>query len=348
MTNAMPLDQNSWLHRTDAIQGIELIEAFFQGNAYGMHRHDTYAIGCTMAGGQAFQYRGSHRQSLPGHTMVLHPDEAHDGQAGTDDGFHYRMVYVNPALIQEVLGGQELPYIEGGITQSPRLLVATKAMLDKPHGPTNSMEETDAIVELALALYAEAGCTSGQRAKDFQSTKLAHDFLCDAWQSTISMEDLSAVTGRDRWSLSRDFRMFYGTSPSRFLRLFKDVSHDGWRYYFPTTRYLEAIGAMSEVLWHIEGRPYSSMSYAQKTVYMRKIMDGDLGWDLKFALSPVCLPCSEGALMWDSDLRPFQKGVNLFVWAWNMHRSGRAHPQLPPPEVFSGTDLWARSSSNWH
>ena len=221
MTNAMLLDQNSWLQRTDAMQGIERIEAFFLGNAYGMHRHDTYAIGCTMAGVQAFQYRGSHRQSLPGHTMVLHPDEAHDGQAGGDDGFHYRMIYVNPALIQEVLGGQALPYIEGGITQSPRLLVAAKAMLDKPHGPTDSMEETDAIVELALALYDEAGCTSGQRARDFQSTKLAHEFLCDAWQSTISMEDLSAVTGRDRWSLSRDFRMFYGTSPSRFLILRK-------------------------------------------------------------------------------------------------------------------------------
>ena len=132
------------------------------------------------------------------------------------------------------------------------------------------------------------------------------------------------------------------------LRLLKDVSHGGWRYYFPATRYLDALGVMSEALWHIEGRPYSSMSDAQKTIYTRKTMDGDLGWDLKFALNPVCLPCSEGALMWDSDLRPFQEGINLFVWAWNMHRSGRAHPQIPPPEVFSGTDLWARSSSSWH
>lgn len=69
MTKVMHLDQKSWLHRSDAIQGMERIEAFFQGNAYGMHRHDTYAIGCTMAGVQAFHYRGAHRQSLPGHTM---------------------------------------------------------------------------------------------------------------------------------------------------------------------------------------------------------------------------------------------------------------------------------------
>jgi len=224
MTKVMHLDQKSWLHRSDAIQGMERIEAFFQGNAYGIHRHDTYAIGCTMAGVQAFQYRGAHRQSLPGHTMVLHPDEAHDGQAGTDVGFHYRMIYVTPALIQEVLGGHALPYIEGGITQSPRLESATRAVLDQPLGASNSMEETDAIVELALALHAEAGGTGGAGglpARDFHSTKLAHDFLCDSWQDSISMEDLSTVTGRDRWSLSRDFRKFYGTSPSRFVILRK-------------------------------------------------------------------------------------------------------------------------------
>ena len=33
------------------------------------------------------------------------------------------------------------------------------------------------------------------------------------------MQKLSAITGRDRWSLSKDFRLFYGTSPSRFLAL---------------------------------------------------------------------------------------------------------------------------------
>jgi len=44
-----------------------------------MHRHDTYAIGRTLAGVQSFSYRRSRRNSLAGNTLVLHPDEAHDG-----------------------------------------------------------------------------------------------------------------------------------------------------------------------------------------------------------------------------------------------------------------------------
>ena len=48
-----------WVHRAEPAQGIERIEAFFIGNAYAMHRHDTYAIGRTPAGVQCFQYRRS-------------------------------------------------------------------------------------------------------------------------------------------------------------------------------------------------------------------------------------------------------------------------------------------------
>ena len=47
-------------------------------SGYGLHRHDTYAIGCTLAGVQSFHYRRGLRHSLPGGVLVLHPDEAHD------------------------------------------------------------------------------------------------------------------------------------------------------------------------------------------------------------------------------------------------------------------------------
>ena len=116
-----------WIHRSPhsgGASGIERIEAFFHHAGYAMHRHDTYAIGRTLAGVQSFRYRGSMRNSLPGGTMVLHPDEPHDGQAGTRDGFHYRMIYVDPALFQQALGGKPLPFLEGGLSNDPRLFAA--------------------------------------------------------------------------------------------------------------------------------------------------------------------------------------------------------------------------------
>ena len=70
----------------------ERIEAFFSGVGFDPHRHDTYAIGTTLAGVQAFRYRGAARRSLPGQVFVLHPDETHDGRAGTAQGFRYRIL----------------------------------------------------------------------------------------------------------------------------------------------------------------------------------------------------------------------------------------------------------------
>ena len=87
------------------------MEAHFRGQAFAPHRHDTYAIGITLAGVQTFRYRGERRQCLPGQCHILHPDEMHDGGAGTDEGFGYRIAYIDPPLIQQALGGRPLPFV---------------------------------------------------------------------------------------------------------------------------------------------------------------------------------------------------------------------------------------------
>ncbi len=103
-----------WVKRGEGDGGIERIEAFFEGHGYAPHRHDTYAIGFTLAGVQSFQYQRSRRHGVPGSVLVLHPDELHDGEAGTAAGFRYRMAYVLPWQVQQVLGGAPLPFVQGG------------------------------------------------------------------------------------------------------------------------------------------------------------------------------------------------------------------------------------------
>ena len=46
-----------------------------------------YAICLTATGVLAFDYRGNAVVSTPGQVGVLHPDEVHDGYAGTQEGF---------------------------------------------------------------------------------------------------------------------------------------------------------------------------------------------------------------------------------------------------------------------
>src|SRR5919206_592557 len=92
-----------WMRSTDVEYGVECLEAWFQGYAYHKHRHDTYAICLTTIGVQAFDYRGTAEISMPGQVVVLHPDELHDGRAGTEAGFGYRILYVEPFLLTDAV-----------------------------------------------------------------------------------------------------------------------------------------------------------------------------------------------------------------------------------------------------
>jgi len=208
-----------WFHRAPQSAGLERIEAYFSGHGYDLHRHDTYAIGHTLAGVQSFQYRGGWRHSLPGSTMVLHPDEAHDGEAGTEEGFKYRMLYVEPALIQQMLGGQPLPFIKTGISNDPRLFAATGALLQSLDRPLDALEQQDALFDLAQALHVVSGASARRQRFDYVAAERAREFMHSALDQPVTLDQLAEHSGRDRWSLSRDFRLLFGTSPYRYLTM---------------------------------------------------------------------------------------------------------------------------------
>src|SRR3989440_5289776 len=108
--------EQSGTRRSDSIRfgpsahGIERAEVYLSTCAFELHRHDTYAIGITTAGVQTFRYRGSRHICLPGQLHVLHPDEAHDGAAGTDGGVRYRIIYIPPQPGRGALDGRALTF----------------------------------------------------------------------------------------------------------------------------------------------------------------------------------------------------------------------------------------------
>src|SRR5437868_11758018 len=156
-----------WLRTAPPRPGLERIEAFFAGHAYDRHRHDTYAVGFTMGGVQSFDYRGARIDSTPGKLIILHPDEAHDGRAGAEDGFHYRMLYVAPRLIRDALGagaGAGLPFVPNAVSTDARLMRALRfALADLDH-PLEELAADQAVLLLAEALRALDPSVASRRA----------------------------------------------------------------------------------------------------------------------------------------------------------------------------------------
>ena len=200
--------------------GIERAAAFFRGRAFAPHRHDTYAIGVTVRGVQKFWYRGETRTCLPGQLHVLHPDETHDGGPGTDAGFGYRILYIDPALIGASLGGRPLPFVADPVVgvefEQAQRIAAIVADIDQP---IDAMARADIAVAITDALHALAGSEPKPDALDLAAVSRVRALLIAEPARAVRMERLEEVTGLDRWTLSRQFRAAFGTSPHRFRTL---------------------------------------------------------------------------------------------------------------------------------
>ena len=197
---------------------IERVANRLVGAAFSPHRHDTYTVALTMAGVQAFNYRGAMRHSLPGQVLILHPDEIHDGHCCNEAGFSYWAAYVPPTHVQAVLGHAELPFIVNGVSSNPALIAAAMKMVVDCAGVEDPAAYEDALYDLAQAMNDVTGKVATVRIANRTAVMRAREFLETAVVSGVRLEQLEQVTGCDRWQLSRDFRALLGTSPYRYLQ----------------------------------------------------------------------------------------------------------------------------------
>ncbi len=212
-----------WVHAAPWQPGIQRIEAYFSGQAYAPHRHDTYSIGYTINGVQSFDYRGARSDSVAGQVMVLHPDEVHTGEAGTHDGFHYRMLYIEPSLVRDALGpaASSLPFLRDAVLTDPRLMSALQAAFSDMGDTLEPVALDELAVMLADGLLANDN--SARRATgsliDSRAVARARAFLDENLEQTVHSQQLEKITGLDRFSMARQFRKAFGTSPYRYLTM---------------------------------------------------------------------------------------------------------------------------------
>src|SRR2546427_4028163 len=210
-----------WLASSTPVEGVELFRASLTGEVYQKHRHDTYAVGVTDRGVQVFDYRGSARVSTRGQVVVLYPDEAHDGRAGTTDGFGYRIIYIEPAYLSEALRAVRgrpypLPFVSEPVSVNPRL---SRAVEEAFRTSLESLSVDSLIVELAEGLMSaeRGGRPAASPRVDVSAVERARRFLDAERTRVVHSSELEPITGLTRYDLARQFRIMLGTSPHRYL-----------------------------------------------------------------------------------------------------------------------------------
>ena len=213
--------RRNWFRQQVSRPGFERAEGVLTSYAYTPHRHDTYAVGITLDGVQSFAYRGGSWRSLPGQAFVLHPDEVHDGRAGTEAGLRYRIAYIEPWLVQEALPAYRapLPFFRDTVVTDGPLRAAIDAVAGDPDEAVEDLKADQLLVQLADALVAadRSAAPLPTETPSLRAARLAREYLDAHYLEPVDSATLADLTGLTRFALTRHFRACFGTSPHRYL-----------------------------------------------------------------------------------------------------------------------------------
>lgn len=214
---------------------VEAMHAHFTRHVYHRHSHESYSFGVTEAGIQAFTCRRARHVSGPGLVMAFNPDDPHDGHAGDEGGFTYRMVHIWPGYFAGILDGPAaLPLFREPVIDDPALARALLRLHAALTGGAPELLRAERLIGAARLLgrhaspSAQADCRAvtreiaarvRRRIHDSEPTVSGGDLSGgDLSGGGLAMEDLAAAAGCSRYAAYRAFSSVYGMAPSDYQR----------------------------------------------------------------------------------------------------------------------------------
>lgn len=223
----MSQQPHHWIDfRRDSDMQIEAIRAHFTGHAYDPHWHDSYLIGVTEQGIQQFHSRRERHRSRPGTVFLLEPGDLHDGDAIDAQGFTYRMLYLQPALIAQHMAaifadlpaGYELNFA-ATLSDDRPLAQATFNAWQHLAGDAPLMVKEAALQQIFSHLTRHQFWRKQQR-EHLQEHRLAeqtHEFLQAHYGENIGLDEIASLLEADRFRLTRAFQQRFGLAPHAWL-----------------------------------------------------------------------------------------------------------------------------------
>lgn len=207
------------------LQGFSLLKARFVSFSYAPHSHDTFAIGQTLQGFQDFRCQEKEYRSYPGAVITINPGDVHDGHAGMQSGFAYRMLYVPvsfyASLAEEVWGCRKDQCSFPGALHEDRTTSTLAARIFRVlSDPGASLLEIHSVVTQNLAVILQRHGelkkdpkTCASRVKNIQD---ARDYIRDNAACNVTLEDLATRFDDTHYMFLRRFRKVVGMPPHRF------------------------------------------------------------------------------------------------------------------------------------
>lgn len=191
------------------------------------HMHDVFALGVIGEGANRLTYRGTTNIAAAGAVLVLPPGELHAGEALTEEGWSYRMIYPSTELMREALGSEtpgtgDSIFFREAILDAPDVARTFVALHTRLFAPSCPMARDELMIEFLRSLvdrFSSGTVAAGRmRSRGNDIALRARSYLESHFNKPVSLLELSRFCGVSAFHLIRCFRAALGLPPHAYLK----------------------------------------------------------------------------------------------------------------------------------
>lgn len=199
----------------------ELLSARFSNQTFGRHSHDRYAVGVISSGVERMYYRGRYSLGGAGSVVTISPGEIHDGLPAHEQGWMYRMLYLDPQWLNRTLmprqGSEFIHLFKTAFREMPSLARTFLEHHQVIEASQCALERESLLLELIPQLFESNGVyDSSVDALERWAVQQVRSKLEDDFNQQVSLEQLANLVGLEPLYLIRVFKKSVGVSPHSY------------------------------------------------------------------------------------------------------------------------------------
>jgi AraC-like DNA-binding protein len=207
--------ESAEFHRPAFRPGVELYRAHIVRHAFQPHTHDAFGLGAIESGVERFRYAGAEHLAPPDSIVLMNPDELHTGRAESEDGWRYRMIYIDPEVVADVTGERGWSFDEVVRRDATGARRVTR-LLDRLWQAGEPLAFDSLLFSLLTELRKHA-CVPRTTTTHAQRFGAVVDYLHAHLSRRLSLDELAAVAGLSSFHFLRSFRKHYHVTPQQML-----------------------------------------------------------------------------------------------------------------------------------
>ena len=217
---------NILFHKTiqTSIGNIELITANHSRHHFPKHFHETFPFGVVTKGALGFHYRGKKVTAWRGSINLANPGEVHDGFPAADNGWQYRMFYVDRQVVNEVLNinqnSESFPWFNSGVIQDDKLARKIAWLHYQIEKNTNVDLETETqfslLLEELFTHYAQHIPQQPSKLPGKDTLQPVFELLQERDILNSSLKQLADINGLSVGYFIRAFKKSCGLTPHQY------------------------------------------------------------------------------------------------------------------------------------